>query len=380
MIRKAVIPAAGFGTRMLPAAKAVPKELLPVLDRPTIQYVVEEAAEAGVEDVLLVTSRDKRAVEDHFDRSPELEQRLAAAGKEGLLASVNALAADVQVHSVRQATQRGLGDAVNQARRHVGDEPFLCLLGDTIFSRPARGSAAAPVVRRPEELKGQPVGRVLVLMGALTRDEVAQALERQKKSGGKIGDVLVQMGFVTREDVDAALAAQRGQPVATAPPGRAAPTAALPARQLVDAYREFKTAVIGLEEVPAEKVSRYGVVGGAMVREGVVRIDTLVEKPTPQEAPSRLAIAARYVLTPAVFDCIDATPPGKGGEVQLTDALRGLLKREPVHGVVLDAARHDIGNPVDWLKTNLVFASRDGQAWAALRPLVESLARGTEGR
>ena len=289
MIRKAVIPAAGFGTRMLPAAKAIPKEMLPVLDRPTIQYVVEEAADAGVDDVLLVTSRDKKAVEDHFDRSPELEQRLAAAGKGALLASINALTTRVKVHSVRQPTQRGLGDAVNQARRHVGDEPFLCLLGDTIFSG----------------------------------------------------------------DADS-----------------------LPARQLAEAHREFGGSVIGLEEVPAEKVSRYGVVGGAAVREGVLRIETLVEKPSPQEAPSRLAIAARYVLSPAIFDCLDATQPGKGGEIQLTDALRLLLAREPVHGVVLRARRHDIGNPVDWLKTNLLFASRDPQTWAAIRPLVESLARG----
>src|SRR6266516_1353722 len=133
-IRKAVIPAAGFGTRMLPAAKAVPKEMLPVLDRPTIQHVMEEAAAAGADDVLLVTSRDKRAIEDHFDRSPELEQRLSAGGKEALLASLNGLAARVKVHSVRQAEQRGLGDAVNQARRHVGGEPFLCLLGDAVFS------------------------------------------------------------------------------------------------------------------------------------------------------------------------------------------------------------------------------------------------------
>jgi UTP--glucose-1-phosphate uridylyltransferase len=364
---------------MLPAAKAVPKELLPVLDRPTIQYVVEEAAEAGADDVLLVTSRDKKAVEDHFDRAPELEQRLAAGGKEALLASVNALAADVQVHSVRQASQRGLGDAVNQARRHVGNEPFLCLLGDTIFSRPSAAPGARAGIPRAEDLKGLPVGKVLVAMGRLTRDDVAQALERQKQSGGKLGDVLVQLGLVTRDDVDAALAAQRGQPPATPQPGRSAP-AALPARQLVEAYREFKTAIIGLEEVPADKVSRYGVIGGTVVRDGVVRIDTLVEKPSPQEAPSRLAIAARYVLTPAVFDCIDATPPGKGGEVQLTDALRGLLKREPVHGVVLDATRHDIGNPVDWLKTNLVFAARDAASWAALRPLVESLARGADPR
>src|SRR5690242_3847328 len=134
MITKTVIPAAGFGTRMLPAAKAVPKELLPVLDRPTIQYVVEEAAEACIDDVLMVTSREKRAIEDHFDRSPELEDRLKAGGKESLLASVAALATKVKVHSVRQPEQRGLGDAVLQARRHVGNESFVCLLGDTLFS------------------------------------------------------------------------------------------------------------------------------------------------------------------------------------------------------------------------------------------------------
>ena len=299
-VRKAVIPAAGFGTRMLPAAKAVPKEMLPVLDRPTIQYVVEEAAAAGADDVLLVTSRDKRAVEDHFDRSAELEQRLAAGGKAALLASVEALAATVKVHSVRQPRQRGLGDAVNQARRHVGGEPFLCRLGDAVFSTPRGTLASNP----------------------------------------------------------------SGNPVDSVP---------LPARQLVDAHREFGTTVIGLEEVPLEKVSRYGVVGGTVVRDGVLRLATLVEKPSPQDAPSRLAIAARYVLTPAIFDCLDATPPGKGGEVQLTDALKLLLSREPVHGVVLRATRHDIGNPVDWLKTNLVFAARDEATWSALRPLIESL-------
>jgi UTP--glucose-1-phosphate uridylyltransferase len=290
-VKKTVIPAAGFGTRMLPAAKAVPKELLPVLDRPTIQYVVEEAAAAGADDVLLVTSRDKRSIEDHFDRSPELEQRLAAGGKDALLASVNALAAKVKVHSARQPSQRGLGDAVNQARRHVGNEPFLCLLGDAVFSTQSTGDA-------------------------------------------------------------------------------------LPSQQLVEAYREFGTSVIGVEEVPAEKVSRYGVVGGTFVREGVLRLDTLVEKPAPESAPSRLAIAARYVLTPAVFDCLDQTAPGKGGEVQLTDALRLLLAREPIHAVVVRATRHDIGNPVDWLRTNLVFAARDPATWNALRPLVEQLLRG----
>jgi UTP--glucose-1-phosphate uridylyltransferase len=290
-IKKAVIPAAGFGTRMLPAAKAVPKELLPVLDRPTIQYVVEECAAAGADDVLLVTSRDKKALEDHFDRSPELEARLAAGGKQALLASVNELAGKVKVHSVRQAEQRGLGDAVYQAKRHVGNEPFLCLLGDAIFS------------------DGEP-----------------------------------------------------------------------PARQLIDAYRRVGTSVIGLEEVPAEKVSRYGIVGGASTGDGLFKLDVLVEKPSPQSAPSRMAVAARYLLTPAIFECLEETRPGKGGEIQLTDALQLLLKREPIHGVVLRARRHDIGNPVDWLKTNLLFASRDAATWAALRPMIESLLANDEAR
>jgi UTP--glucose-1-phosphate uridylyltransferase len=270
---------------MLPAAKAVPKEMLPVLDRPTIQYVVEECAEAGVDDVILVTSRDKKALEDHFDRNPELEQRLAAGGKASLLASIDQLVGRVKVHAVRQPSQRGLGDAVMQARRHVGDEPFVCLLGDAVFS------------------------------------------------GGS----------------------------------------STPARQLVDAHREFGTSVIGLEEVPLEKVERYGVVGGRELRDGVIKIDTLVEKPPRDAAPSRLAVAARYVLTPAIFECLERTSPGKGGEIQLTDAIRLLLERETVHGVVLSARRHDIGNPIDWLKTNLLFASRDAKTWAALSPMLREL-------
>lgn len=283
-IRKAVIPAAGFGTRMLPAAKAVPKELLPILDRPTIQYVIEEAASGRVDDVLLITARDKRAIEDHFDRNPELEQRLAAGKKENLLASVAELMAKVKIHAVRQHEQRGLGHAVAHARQHVGDEAFLCLLGDTIFS--------------------------------------------------------------------------------------GAPS---PAKQLIEAHRELGTSVIGLEEVPVEKVSRYGIVGGSEVRPGIFELNTLVEKPTPQSAPSRLAIAARYVLTPEIFACLDETTPGAGGEIQLTDAIRLLLKRQRVYGVVLKAKRHDIGNPVDWLKTNLVYAQRDEAMWKQIAPLVKSL-------
>jgi UTP--glucose-1-phosphate uridylyltransferase len=283
-LHKAVIPAAGLGTRMLPAAKVVPKELLPIVDRPTIQYVVEECAGAGIDDALLITSRSKRAVEDHFERDAELEQRLAAGNRAQLLASIADLAARVKVHSVSQPEQRGLGDAVHQARRHIGNDPFVCLLGDTIF---------------------------------------------------------------------------RGDPS--------------PAQQLASVYRRLGTALIGLEEVPIERVERYGIVGGTMIEPGIIRIQTLVEKPARDAAPSRFAIAARYVLTPAIFECLDQTRPGKGGEIQLTDAMRLLLDREPIHGVVLSARRHDIGNPVDWLKTNLVYARHDRALWEELAPLLREL-------
>jgi UTP--glucose-1-phosphate uridylyltransferase len=288
MITKTVIPAAGFGTRMLPAAKAVPKELLPILDRPTIQYVVEEAAAAGIDDVLLVTSRDKRALEDHFDRNAELEQRLAAGKKSGLLDSINALVAKVKIHAVRQGEQKGLGHAVLQARHHVGNHPFLCQLGDAIFS---------PF---------------------------------------HTGDLL-------------------------------------PAQQLVNAYRDLKTPIIGLERVPPEKVDRYGIVGGKEIAPGLLKLDTLIEKPPRDAAPSNYAICARYLLTPDIFDCLDKTPPGKGGEIQLTDAIKLLLDRTPIHGVLLHATRHDIGNPTDWLKTNLVYASRNPDLWKQIAPLLKDL-------
>jgi UTP--glucose-1-phosphate uridylyltransferase len=282
-IRKAIIPAAGFGTRMLPAAKAVPKELLPVLDRPAIQYVVEEAAAAGAGDVLLITSAAKRGLMEHFRRNPELENRLRAGGKQDLLQSIDDLIARVNFHEVHQLQQLGLGDAVRCARDFAGQDAFICLLGDTVFS----------------------------------------------------GD-------------------------------------SPPAKQLAEAHARFGGTVIGVERVPPEKISRYGVVGGTLIDQEFIRIDKLIEKPAAAEAPSDLAIAARYILTPAIFDCLDRTAPGKGGEIQLTDALRLLLDREPIHGVVLQSRRHDIGNPIDWLKTNLVFAARDATMRAALGATIES--------
>ena len=199
------------------------------------------------------------------------------------LASINRLIQQVRISTVDQPEQHGLGDAVRHARAFAGADPFLCLLGDTIFSGPS------------------------------------------------------------------------------------------PSAQLVEAYNSLGTAVIGLEEVPPEKVSRYGIVGGKRISEELLKLDTLVEKPTLQSAPSRLAIAARYILTPTIFACLDEVTPGALGEIQLTDALRLMLDREPIHGVILRGKRHDIGNPIDWLKTNIIFAASDAKMWEQIEPMVRSL-------
>jgi UTP--glucose-1-phosphate uridylyltransferase len=235
-------------------------------------------------DVLLVTSPQKPALFNHFQPNDELTARLTNSGKMSLLKSIDDLMKQVTVITVPQIEQRGLGDAVLCAREHVGNEPFMCLLGDTIFS-------------------------------------------------GGVG----------------------------------------PSQQLVAAYKKFGTSIIGLEEVPAEKVSRYGIVGGTPAADGAILIDRLVEKPSTDKAPSRLAICARYLLTPAIFDCLADVKPGVGGEIQLTDALQMLARREPMHGIVLKAKRHDIGNPIDWLKTNISYAKNDPAIWNQIAPLLRSL-------
>jgi len=276
MIRKAVIPAAGFGTRMLPAAKAVPKELLPVLDKPTIQYVVEECVAAGITHICLIVSPDKPALQQHFAPAEALEARLREAGKESLLSSVTLLRERAKIDVVQQTEQLGLGHAVLCAREWVGDEPFACLLGDTIFS-----------------------------------------------------------GSVT------------------------------PTTELVRQFQSAGTSVIGLERVAPERVSRYGIVDGNWIKPNLLDIKRLIEKPATARLP--LAIAARYALSPGIFDCLERTPRGKGGEIQLTDAINRLTESQPVHGLVVTGRRHDIGNPTDWLITNLLFARRDARLWSAIQ-------------
>jgi UTP--glucose-1-phosphate uridylyltransferase len=273
VVRKAVIPAAGMGTRFLPATKAVPKEMLPVVDTPTIQYVVEEAVAAGIGDILLITGRGKGAIEDHFDRAPELEELLEAKGDTAgleLIRKSNQLAA---VHSVRQGAPKGLGHAVLCAADHVGDEPFAVLLGDD-FIHPS--------------------------------------------------DPLLQ--------------------------------------RMIDARERYGGSVVALMEVGIDQISLYGAVAFEPTGEDdVVRLTDMVEKPPPDEAPSNKVIIGRYVCAPAIFGVLRETPPGRGGEIQITDALKTLAQMPPadgggVHGVIFHGRRFDTGNRLDYLRTIVQFA------------------------
>jgi UTP--glucose-1-phosphate uridylyltransferase len=282
---KAVIPAAGLGTRFLPATKATPKEMLPVVDRPAIQYVVEEAASAGLEDVLMITGRSKRALEDHFDRNAELEASLEAQGKDELLRSVQASNDLATIHYVRQGDPRGLGHAVLCAAQHVGDDPFAVLLGDDLID---------------------------------PRDEV------------------------------------------------------LP--RMLDVQARYGGSVVLLLEVPQEQISLYGCAAVTPTdEEGVVEVTGLVEKPAVADAPSNLAVIGRYALDPSVFEVLRRTPPGRGGEIQLTDALQTLATTEGqghgVRGVVFRGRRYDTGDRLDYLKTVVRLAAEredlgpDFRAW-----------------
>ena len=266
MINKAVIPAAGFGTRFLPATKAQPKEMLPIIDTPTIQYVVQECVDSGIEDILIVSGKGKRSIEDHFDRNFMLESRILEKEDEILYDQMKHIEEMANIHYIRQKELKGLGDAIYHARYHCGNEPFVVLLGDTIID------SVIPVTQ-----------------------------------------------------------------------------------QLVDIYAQYRQSIVGVEAVPEEKVSRYGIVGGKKLSNRILQLEKMIEKPDVEEAPSNLAIAGRYVLTPEIFPILAKTEAGKGGEVQLTDALRGLLKQEDVIAYTVEGKRYDIGNKMDFLKTTVEF-------------------------
>jgi UTP--glucose-1-phosphate uridylyltransferase len=262
MIKKAVIPAAGLGTRFLPATKAQPKEMLPIIDTPTIQYVVQEAVDSGIEDILIISGKGKRAIEDHFDRNPELEARLEEEDQNGLFNEIRHLAEMANIHYIRQKEINGLGDAIYHARFHTGNEPFAVLLGDTIID------SVMPVTH-----------------------------------------------------------------------------------QLIDAYAQYRSSIVAVERVPKDKVSRYGIVGGKRISDTILDISEFVEKPSIEEAPSNLAIAGRYILTPDIYKALENTPRGKNNEIQLTDALRYQANREAVMASIIEGVRYDIGNKMDYLKT-----------------------------
>ena len=267
VVTKAVIPAAGLGTRFLPASKAQPKEMIPVVDKPAIQYVVEEAVRAGITDILLITGRGKRTLEDHFDRSLELEAELARGGKGELLAEMRRIADLADIHYVRQGEPRGLGHAVGVARKHVGDQPFVVMLGDDIMH------------------------------------EQSSVLSEMLKGHERTG-----------------------------------------------------SSVIALKEFPPAEIGSYGCAAVVEADGGLVRVTDIVEKPEPGEAPSNLAVMGRYVLTPAIFEMVDRVAPGKGGEIQLTDAIRLLLGSEEVYGFPFVHGRFDVGNKLDYLRATVELA------------------------
>ena len=269
-IRKVIIPVAGWGTRSLPATKNIPKEMLPIYNKPVIQYVVEEAQRASIQDVIFVTNRDKNVIEDHFDYNLQLESVLERAGKLDKLAEVRKVAEMVNIMSVRQKKQLGLGHAVMCARKLVRGEPFAVMVGDDLMFSGVPGI-----------------------------------------------------------------------------------------RQLIDVALAEKMPVIGVMEVPWEKVSRYGIIQGEEVSPGVYRVQDMVEKPAREEAPSRLAIVGRYVLTPDIFDHLDKVQPGHGGEIQLTDALRTLAQERGMMAVRMAGMRFDAGDWSEFLSANIYFALQD---------------------
>lgn len=269
-VTKAVIPAAGLGTRFLPATKACPKEMLPIIDKPTIQYIIEEAINSGITDILIITGRTKRAIEDHFDASPELEYNLEKNGKYELLEMVQKIS-NINVFYIRQKEPKGLGHAILCAKRFVGNEPFAVLLGDDV---------------------------------------------------------------VYNDDYPCM-------------------------KQLIDVYDKTEASVLGCQLVPEDKVSSYGIVDGAPTEDpSIYNVNDMVEKPSVDKAPSRMAVLGRYVISPEIFDILENTEPGKGGEIQLTDALKVLAKQENMTALNFKGRRYDVGDKQGFLEATVEYALR----------------------
>ncbi len=285
-IRKVVIPAAGLGTRFLPATKAVPKELLPIVDKPAIHYIVEEAVKSGIEQVIFITAMGKTGLEDYFDHNSALEKNLMETGKDDLLEEVMTISDMIEVSSVRQKNPLGLGHAVLCAEKLVGNEPFAIILPDDIFDY------EIPCIK-----------------------------------------------------------------------------------QLMDKYDELNASVVGLMEVPAQAVSKYGIVAGTNISEDTLKLNDMVEKPSPENAPSRYAIPGRYVLSPTIFELLKTQQRGVGGEIQLTDAMKRLLKKEDFYGRVLKGNRFDVGNKLQYLKANIAFALKRDEFSRDIKTFIKKIAK-----
>ena len=266
-VRKAIIPAAGLGTRFLPATKSQPKEMLPIVDKPTLQYIIEEAIASGIEEILIVTGRSKKSIEDHFDRSVELELELDKKGKTEMLKMVQDISNMVNIHYIRQKEPKGLGHAIHCAKSFIGDEPFAVLLGDDIVD------SETPCLK-----------------------------------------------------------------------------------QLIDAYNEYKTSVLGVQEVAFEDTDKYGILDVKHIEERVYKVRDMVEKPNVEDAPSNIAILGRYIITPAIFDILENQKPGKGGEIQLTDALKTLATYEAIYAYNFEGRRYDVGDKLGFLEASVDFA------------------------
>jgi len=269
-IRKAIIPAAGLGTRFLPVTKSMPKEMLPIIDKPVIHYVVEEAIGAGIDDIIIITGRGKRAIEDYFDASPELEMRLKDQKKNDILKRLKKISDFPGIHYVRQKEPNGLGDAILKAEKHIGNEPFAVLLGD---------------------------------------------------------DIIANSHSCTG--------------------------------QLMSVFSRFQASVISVELLPPEKISSYGIIKGSMIEPDIFAIQDIIEKPTPDLAPSNLGAVGRYIFVPEIFDCLKRTSPGVGNEIQLTDAIRLLLKEQPVYAYKFQGKRYDTGDKLGYIETIIDFALKD---------------------
>ncbi|WP_226529965.1 UTP--glucose-1-phosphate uridylyltransferase GalU [Metabacillus niabensis] len=268
-IRKAIIPAAGLGTRFLPATKALPKEMLPIVDKPTIQYIVEEAVASGIEDIIIISGRGKRSIEDHFDQSYELEDALIKKNKQLLYEEVHNISSLANIHYIRQKEPKGLGHAIHCARSFIGNEPFAVLLGDDIIK------SEKPCLK-----------------------------------------------------------------------------------QLIDVFNRYHSSIIAVQEVPDEDVSKYGIIKpkGSNIDDHIRAVDSLVEKPKKEDAPSRLAIMGRYVLRPEIFDVLQTLSPDKSGEIQLTDAIRILNEAQVVYAYQFEGERYDIGHKAGFVRATIDFA------------------------